>query len=74
MVVNGSGAAKISVTGGGSGYADNDTITMQGTKLTSDTSSDAATFSINGVSDGNVTSVIYAEVLENEVSNQLKPM
>ena len=36
--------------------------------MTSDTSSDAAslTFSINGVSDGNVTSVIYAEVLENE--------
>jgi len=50
---------------GGSGYGDNDTITVEGSKLGAANAA-SITFDINGVSDGNITSVIYAEVLESD--------
>ncbi len=65
IVVNGGGAAKVTVTGGGSGFADNDTITVEGSELGA-TAAASITFNINGVSDGNITSVVYAEVLETD--------
>jgi len=65
IVVNGGGAAKVSLVSGGSGYGDNDTITVEGSKLGAANAA-SITFDINGVSDGNITSVIYAEVLESD--------
>lgn len=65
IVVNGGGAAKVTVTGGGSGFADNDTITVEGSELGAANAA-SITFNINGVSDGNITSVVYAEVLETD--------
>ena len=65
VTINGLGAASVTLTDGGSGYADNDTITVEGLEFGN---ADAASlrFSVNGVSDGNITSVIYAEVLDND--------
>ena len=65
VTINGLGAASVSLTDGGSGYANGDTITVEGSEFGN---ADAASlrFSVNGVSDGNITSVIYAEVLDND--------
>ena len=65
IVVNGGGAAKVRVTGGGSGFANNDTITVEGSELGAANAA-SITFNVNGVSDGNVNSVIYAEVLDTD--------
>ena len=68
VVINGDGGALVSLSDGGSGYADGDEIIISGSELTADSATDAADlkFTINGVSDGQITSVIYAEVLTNE--------
>ena len=65
VTINGLGAASVSLTDGGSGYANGDTITVEGSEFGN---ADAASlrFSVNGVSDGNITSVVYAEVLDND--------
>ena len=48
VTINGLGAASVTLTDGGSGYADNDTITIEGSEFGN---ADAASlrFSVNGV-------------------------
>ena len=65
VVVNGSGSTTVRVTGGGSGFVDGEVVTVAGSDLGAATAA-SLTFTINGVSDGNITSVIYAEVLDND--------
>ena len=65
VTVNGSGAVYVQLNDGGSGFVDGEVVTISGSDLGAADAADLK-ITIDGVSDGNVTSVTYAEVLTNE--------
>jgi flagellin len=65
ITVNGSGAVYVQLNDGGSGFVDGETVTISGSDLGAADAADLI-ITIDGVSDGNVTSVTYAEVLTDE--------
>ena len=66
ITTNGSGVPNVTVTNGGSGYAVDDTITIQGVKFSSSDEPADFTFDVASIADTTGTSVKYAEVLTSE--------